>query len=151
MTRKNRKEHQQRHLAAVALLILLSILGFGCANGNLGKATTTVSGGALGAAIAHEASDGDQAWTVAGAALGTFTALGANALADANESRAYRNGYEAGMNQSVKQQYWIIQNRQKEDAFADQPTGESFVPVKIPEQEINGEIRSERIIYMRAK
>jgi len=151
MTLYNNRKLQPRRLAALALLTLISTFGFGCASSNVGKASTAITGGALGAAIAHEASDGDQAWTTAGAALGTLTALGANALADANESRAYRSGYEAGMNQSVKQQYWIIQNRQKEDAFADQPANESFVPVKIPEQEINGEIRSERIIYVRAK
>lgn len=151
MTLKNNKRLQSRRLAALALVILLSTFGVGCSTSNVGKASTTISGGALGAAIAYEASDGDQAWTAAGAALGTLTALGANALAETNERKAFRSGYETAMNQSVKQQYWIIQNRQKEDTFASESTKETFVPVKIPEQEINGEIRSERIIYVRAK
>ncbi|HAV13026.1 MAG TPA: hypothetical protein DCX06_05980 [Opitutae bacterium] len=131
--------------------LLISVLLSGCASSKAGKNATVIGGSALGAIIAHEASDGDAAWTTGGAALGALTAIGANALAEENERQAYRSGYEAALNQSVKQQYWITQNRQKEDAFAYETQTESFVPIQIPEQQINGEIRNSRIIYLKAK
>ena len=136
---------------AILLPLTSAILLTGCASSQVGKNAAVIGGSALGAAIAHEASDGNAAWTVGGAAAGALTAISANAIAENNERRAYRDGYEAALNQAAKQQYWIIQNRQKEDQFNDQPESESFVPVLIPEQEINGEIQNERIIYVRAK
>lgn len=134
----------------LCILTLVALVS-GCASSKAGKNATVVGGSALGAVIAYEASDGDAAWTTGGAALGALTAIGANALAEENERKAYRSGYEAALNQSVKQQYWITQNRQKEDAFVYQTDTESFVPIQIPEQEINGEIRNSRIIYLKAK
>lgn len=142
--------NQQNHLLAL-FAVLLSALFSGCASTQAGKNATVVGGSALGAVIAYEASDGDAAWTTGGAAVGALTAMGANALAAENEQKAYRRGYEAALNQSVKQQYWITQNRQKEDAFAYEVETESFVPIQIPEQEINGEIRNSRTIYLKAK
>ena len=131
--------------------LLGAILLTGCSSGQTGKNAAVIGGSALGAAIGHEASDGNVAWTVGGAAAGALTAISANAIADNNERLAYRNGYEAALNQAAKQQYWIIQNRQKEDQFSDQSGTETFIPVVIPEQEINGEIQNERIIYVRAR
>ncbi len=137
------------------MLLLSSLLAAallsGCASAGGGKGTAIIGGSALGAIIAHEASDGDAAWTAGGAALGALAAIGANTLAEGNKQKAYRDGYQAALNQSAKQQYWIIQNRQKEDEFMDQSESESFVPIKIPEQEIDGEIRNERIIYVKAR
>jgi len=133
-----------------ALFFMVALLG-GCANSDVGKSATVVGGSALGAYTAYEASDGDAAWTTGGAALGAMAALGANALAEENERIAYRNGYEAALNQSVKQQYWITQNRQMQEAYSSQAETEMFVPIVIPEQEINGEIRNERIIYLKAR
>jgi hypothetical protein len=135
----------------LSLPFLSAILLSGCASSQAGKNAAVIGGSALGAAIGHEASDGNVAWTVGGAAAGALTAISANAIAETNEHRAYRDGYETALNQATKQQYWIIQNRQKEDQFNDQAETESFVPVLIPEQEINGEIQNERIIYVRAK
>ncbi len=131
--------------------LLFAVLLTGCSSSQAGKNAAVIGGSALGAAVAHEASDGNAAWTVGGAAVGALTAISANAIAEKNERRAYRNGYEAALNQATKQQYWILQNRQKEDQYSDQAATESFVPVLIPEQEINGEIQNERIIYVRAK
>ncbi len=136
-------------LPASTLLIAVSLSG--CASSKAGKNATVIGGSALGAVVAHEASDGNAAWTTGGAAVGALTAMGANALAEENEQKAYREGYEAALNQSVKQQYWITQNRQKEDSYASETEPESFVPIKIPEQEIHGEIRNARIIYLKAR
>lgn len=137
--------------STIILFLTVAVILTGCSSSQAGKNAAVIGGSALGAALAHEASDGDVAWTVGGAAVGALTAISGNAIAENNERRAYRNGYEAALNQAAKQQYWIIQNRQKEDQFNDQPESESFVPILIPEQEINGEIQNERIIYVRAQ
>jgi hypothetical protein len=134
-------------------MLLLAVVGLlsGCASNEVGKSATVVGGSALGAVIANQASDGDAAWTTGGAAMGAVAALGANAMAEENERIAYRNGYEAALNQSVKQQYWIIQNRQKEDEFSEPEEPGTFVPVVLPAQEVGGEIQEERVIYLKAK
>ncbi|QYY35485.1 hypothetical protein [Ruficoccus sp. ZRK36] len=134
-----------------SVLILASALLAGCANSDVGKGATVVGGSALGAFTAYEASDGDAAWTTGGAALGAVAALGANAYAEESERLAYRSGYEAALNQSVKQQYWIMQNQQMQKQYGDQDETETFVPIVIPEQEINGELRDERVIYLKAR
>ncbi len=146
---QNRINSRQKPLTFLLVLILAGLLS-GCASGG-SKNAAIIGGSALGSFVAHEASDGDAAWTAGGVALGGLTAIAGNAIAVENERVAYRGGYEAGMNQSVKQQYWIIQNRQREDAFTDQSEQGSFVPIKVPEQEINGEIKAERIVYLRSK
>ncbi len=143
-----KKIHRQ---ALISTALLTLALQSGCASRQASKSSAIIGGSALGAVIGHNASDGDTAWTAGGAAVGALMAMGANALADEKERKAYRDGYEAALNQSAKQQYWIIQNRQKEDQFTGEGQSESFIPVKIPEQNIDGEITNERIIYVRAK
>ncbi len=137
-------------ILACVLLIAGAVLS-GCASGHAGRNANVIGGSALGAALGHNASDGDASWTIGGAAIGAITAAGVNATAERNERQSYRNGYEAALNQSVKQQYWIIQNRQKEDTNNQETETGTFVPVVIPEQEIDGEITSERIIYVRSQ
>ncbi len=135
----------------VSITLLTAAILSGCASGNGARNANLIGGSAIGAALGHNASDGDAAWTIGGAAIGALAATGANAMAERNEQRAYRSGYEAALNQSVKQQYWIIQNRQKKDTSKQGTETGTFVPVVIPEQEIDGEITSERIIYVRTQ
>lgn len=140
-----------RPYPTLPVLILASALLAGCASSDAGKGATVVGGSALGAYTAYEASDGNAAWTTGGAALGAVAAIGANAFAEENERIAYRSGYEAALNQSVKQQYWIMQNQQMQEQYGEQTETETFVPILIPEQEINGELRDERVIYLKAR
>ena len=116
---------KQAHLVRFALPLITCILFSGCSTSKLGQNTAILGGSALGAYVAHEASDGDAAITTAGAAAGGLAAMGLNALAEENERLAYRSGYEAAMNQNVKQQYWIIQNRQREDTAEQQESSET--------------------------
>ncbi len=141
----------KRILANLSVTLIASLSISGCASSNATRNANVIGGGALGAAIGNEASDGDAAWTIGGAAIGALTAVGANEASKRNERKAYRSGYEAALNQSVKQQYWIIQNRQKEDSANQSVEPGTFVPVVIPEQEIDGEITNERIVYLRAQ
>lgn len=143
----NTRTKQILSLISSLAIALLS----GCASGNASRNANVIAGGALGAAIANEASEGDAAWTIGGAALGAMASVAANEVSKNHEQRAYRAGYEAALNQSVKQQYWIIQNRQKEDATNQGAETGTFVPVVIPEQEIDGEITNQRIVYLRAQ
>ncbi len=135
----------------VSVSLLTAAILSGCASGNAARKANVIGGSAIGAALGHNASDGDAAWTIGGAAIGALTAAGTNGMAERNERQAYRSGYEAALNQSVKQQYWIIQNRQKEDTSNQGTDRGTFVPVVIPEQEIDGEITNERIIYVRTQ
>jgi hypothetical protein len=62
-----------------------------------------------------QSADTQAAWT-AGAAAGGLVASEMVRRYVKDEYRAkFRDGYELGRSDAVKQQYWIMQNRQKED------------------------------------
>jgi fructose-bisphosphate aldolase class 1 len=59
---------------------------------------------------------------------------------------AEKRGYDRAMNQTVKQQYWIIQNQQRQPA---QGQDARLVPVVIPESKINGVIQKAHVEYLK--
>ena len=110
--------------------LLIMVILSGC--GTMRQSATDVVLTGAGGYIGYEAS-GDK---IGGAAIGA----GAGYIASKfllNETdkailEAEQRGYDRAMNQAVKQQYWIIQNRQRGDA-AIASTEPRYVNVSIPE------------------
>src|SRR5206468_10611538 len=94
-----------------------------------------VAMGAGGAAIAHELSDGNLAATAAGAAGGVILSEGLHYAASKQAEKAYRNGYDKGRSDAVKQQYWLYVDMQKPRNGADHVR---LYEVQLPEQRIDG-------------
>jgi len=122
---------------------LLSWLFAGCA------ATRPISDaafGAGGAVIAHELSDGDPGMTAAGAAGGVLLSEGLHYAASKEAEKAYRNGYDKGRSDAVKQQYWLYVDLQKP---ANRQDRVRLYEVRLPEQEIDGVIFKPTTKYLR--
>ena len=65
-------------------------------------------------------------------------------------SEAEQRGYDRAMNQSVKQQYWILQNQQRaQEARAEKSA--RLVPVELPETTVNGVIIKPTVEYIRVE
>ena len=133
-----------------SLFLMVSLLTLAGCN-SLPEVGTVAAGGAGGAALAHELSDGDLGWTALGAAAGSLAGMGAAHLIEENEREAYQAGYDAGRNQAVKQQYWMLQNQQRESSLGNTDDTAVWVPITLPEEEVDGVRLAERTIYIRAR
>lgn len=125
-------------------IALVSLLAAGCAT------TRPISGvvmGAGGAALANELSDGNAAWTAAGAAGGVLLSEGLHYASRKQSERAYADGYDKGRSDAVKQQYWVMVNHQKDTGNANADVRLYEIP--IPEQRIDGVILKPTTKYLR--
>lgn len=99
----------------VECLLLGVVAGYisGCASaGTLWDVGTLGSGVAAGALIGDAVTDSH--WgPVGGAVAGGLTGIGLNSLRRSHEQDQFNNGYEHGLSDSVKRQYWIQVNMQK--------------------------------------
>lgn len=116
----------------------------GC--GTLGGGVAEVGLAGLGGAVGYEASDEKIGGAAAGAAVGYLGAKVAQQAVKRSEAEAEKRGYDRAMNQAVKQQYWIIQNQQRNQKT--QVRTATMVPVVIPESNTNGVIRNESVAYV---
>lgn len=90
---------------------------------------------------------------VGGAAAGAVVGYAASRIAQAEVRREIREaeqrGYDRGMNQAVKQHYWMLQAQQREQPGEARDT--HLVPVVIPETNINGVIQMAHVEYLRVE
>jgi|ERR1051326_8449401 hypothetical protein len=122
---------------------LLSGLFAGCA---ASRPISDAAFGAGGAVLAHELSDGDPGITAAGAAGGVLLSEGLHYAAGKQAEKAYRNGYDKGRSDAVKQQYWLYVDLQKPSNRQDHVR---LYEVRLPEQEIDGVIFKPTTKYLR--
>lgn len=125
-------------------IALASLLAAGCAT------TRPIGGvvmGAGGAALANELSDGNTAWTAAGAAGGVLLSEGLHYASRKQAERAYADGYDKGRSDAVKQQYWVMVNHQK--AAGDANADVRLYEIPVPEQRIDGVILKPTTKYLR--
>jgi hypothetical protein len=129
------------------LVLLLPLVVAGCGTG-LGGAASDVGLAGTGGVLGYKLS-GDK---VGGAAIGAATGYVASKIAQASYKHstdaAEQAGFDRAMNQSVKQQYWIIQNQQKTMQPADE-RDPRLVPVVLPESRVNGAIVQAHVEYLR--
>jgi hypothetical protein len=124
-------------------LLLIALLGAGCAGT---RPASAVALGAGGAALANELSDGDPLITAAGAAGGVILSEGLHYAARKQAEKAYTNGYEKGRSDAVKQQYWLMVRQQRTQAH---DPNIRFYEIPLPEQTIDGVIFQPTTKYLR--
>ena len=103
-----------RHISAI-FSVLLSLFFAGCADT---RAFTDVVGGAGGALIANKLSHGNPWITAAGAGGGILASEAFHYASEKQSNQAYLSGYDKGRSDSAKQQYWLMVDRNKDDAAA---------------------------------
>jgi hypothetical protein len=109
----------------------------------------TVADGALasaGGVAGYQLSDGKLGGALAGAAVGLVGSRIAQQEFTTATSDAEKKGYDRAMNQAVKQQYWIIQNQQRDSAPA---PDEGVVQVTFPETKTDGVIVNAHVENLR--
>lgn len=90
---------------------------------------------AAGGAVAHTVSDGDLAATAAGAAGGVLLGEGLHYAARRQAERAWQSGYDQGRSDTVKQQYWLYVDLQRQGS---RPANVRLYEVRLPAQQIDG-------------
>lgn len=140
MTWKN-----QRSWRAAALALATCGVS-GC--GSVGGAAADLGLAGMGGVAGYHLSDGNVGGAAAGATLGYLGSRVAQAHVQRGAAEAEKRGFDRGMNQAVKQQYWLIQANQR-TRLASEERDARLVPVVIPETAINGVIQNARVEYLR--
>lgn len=109
--------------------LLIMVFLSGC--GTLGTSATDLALAGAGGAIGYEVSDHNVSGAAIGAAGGYVISKVAQTQVKKAITDAEKRGYDRAMNQAVKQQYWIIQNLQKQDD--ETGTEARLVTVMLPE------------------
>jgi hypothetical protein len=94
--------------------IALALLLTNCASSS--RLFNNAFGAAGGAALGHGLSDGDPLMTAAGAAGGLLAGEALNHAQDKKARKIHDEGYNKGRSDAVKQQYWLLVDRQRTDA-----------------------------------
>lgn len=126
--------------------LLAVTLGFaGCATTD---SLYTVGGAGAGGAVGNLLSDGDPLITAASAAGGALLTEGIVHQVKRSQAGAQKAGYQKGRSDAVKQQYWIVQNLQREST-GEPPTKTTFIPVTIEGKTQDGETTVPTTHYIR--
>jgi hypothetical protein len=132
-------------LSFILLLPLVAMIALpGCtsAGGTVADVALAGAGGVAG----YQLSDGKLGGALAGAAVGLVGSRIAQQEFTTATSDAEKKGYDRAMNQAVKQQYWIIQNQQRDSAPA---PDEGVVQVTFPETKTDGVIVNAHVENLR--
>jgi hypothetical protein len=119
-----------KHCIALLSMLAVCTLFSGC--GTLREPTTDVLLTGAGATIGYEASGKKIGGAAIGAGAGYIASKVVNAQTAAALNDAEQRGYDRAMNQSVKQQYWIIQSQQRRENSTTQSDAR-YVTVTLPE------------------
>lgn len=101
-------------MKSISLSIGLVLLLSSCASTS--RLVTNAFGAAGGAALGHGLSDGDPYLTAAGAAGGLLAGEAFNHVQDKKVKKVFTEGYDKGRSDAVKQQYWLLVDRQRADS-----------------------------------
>lgn len=137
-----KSSNRRNALAIGGVVVALALSGCGTVGGAAADLGLAGAGGVAG----YQLSDGKMSGAAAGAALGYLGSRVAQSEVRRATDEAEKRGYDRAMNQAVKQQYWIIQNQQRERVESREA---GLVPVVIPETQINGMIQNARVEYVR--
>jgi uncharacterized protein YcfJ len=115
-------------------LVLLSLAFTGCAQ--LERPLTDAALAAGGAAVGNQIGHGDPLATAGGAAAGVLVGEGIHAWKTRREQSAYRQGFEKGRSDGIKQLYWNLQAQHRN------PPDQRF-EVTVPEHQDGGVLFNE--------
>lgn len=137
-----------RMLNNLSLLLLSLVLLSACTTDTL----YDVGGAAVGGLAGNILSDGDPLMTAAGAGVGVLGSSLVRGQAAKSRVKSFDDGYNKGRSDSIKQQYWIRQNLQKELADKENDTRVSYVPITAPERQLSdGTILEAQTHYIRVE
>lgn len=138
----------RKNQRSVAILVSgLSALVFtGCST--VGGATADLGLAGAGGVAGYQLSDGKIGGAAAGAAVGYVGSKIAQSEVQRATSEAEKRGFDRGMNQAVKQQYWLMQTQQREPV---RPVETDLKPVVIPEAKVNGVVYNAHVEYLRVE
>ena len=142
----NRQLNQRSGFALALALAGLALSGCGTVGHGVADLGLAGAGGVVG----YEVSGKKIGGAAAGAAVGYIASKVAQTEVQKGQTEAERRGYDRALNQAVKQQYWIMQNRQRAHESTEEREAR-LVPVVIPETNINGVIQKARVEYMRTE
>ena len=109
-------------------------------------------GAAVGGLASNALGDGDPLITAAGAGIGVLGSGLVRGQAKKARDKSFEDGYNKGRSDSIKQQYWIRQNLQKELAENENATRVSYVPFSTPERQLSdGTILEAQTHYIRVE
>ena len=132
------------------LFACCALLLAGCSTTEAGKSVSDIGLAGAGGVIGYQLSDGKPAATAAGAVAGYLVSKTVQSSRERALLEAQKHGYERGLNQAVKQQYWIIQNQQKSTS-PQEARDSRLLPVVIPETKINGVTINAHVEFLRVE
>lgn len=118
--------------------VLASTFLVGCA-GTTRVVTDTVAAG-VGAFAGNKLGKGNPLITAAGAGAGVLLGETLNYANDSHAKRAFSEGFDKGRSDAVKQQYWVMVNKQKAEEGKAFDENISLYEIPVPEQRIDGVI-----------
>ena len=130
------------------LFACCALLLAGCSTTEAGKSVSDISFSGAGGVLGYQLSDGKPAATAAGAIAGYLVSKTVQSSRERALKEAQKDGYERGLNQAVKQQYWIIQNQQK-SLQPQEVHDPRLLPVVIPETKIDGVTTNAHVEFLR--
>ena len=137
-----------RTLNYLSLLLLSIVFLSACTTDTL----YDVGGAAVGGLAGNEIGDGDPLITAAGAGVGVLGTTFVRGQAAKARDKSFNDGYNKGRSDSIKQQYWIRQNLQKELSDKENESKVSYVPYSSPQRQLqDGTILEPQTHYIRVE
>jgi hypothetical protein len=137
---------KNQHNVAVFICGAVTVMLAGCST--VGGAASDLGLAGAGGVVGYQVSDGKIGGAAAGAALGYVGSKIAQSEIQRATTDAEKRGFDRGMNQAVKQQYWVMQAQQREPV---QAAEKDLKPVVIPESKINGVVYNAHVEYLRVE
>ena len=128
------------------LIMCLSLVGCASPSG-IGTGLGAI-GGAFGG---NEIKEGDPLYIAGGAALGAVGGWAAGKAIESGRNKAEKAAYDLGRSDAVKQQYWVVQNYQKQMSQFKHRGRTKLLPVEVAGTNVNGVNLKSHVVYVRVE
>ena len=126
--------------ATLLLSILVSAMLTSCAGVSPTRIIGNTVAAASGAFIGNKLSNGNPLITTAAAGGGVLLSESLQAQSNASSRKSYDAGYDKARSDSAKQQYQVLNDRQRLGPQLDDRTNVRLLEVPLPERQENGVI-----------
>jgi hypothetical protein len=126
--------------ATLLLSVFTSVLLAGCAGVSPTRIIGNTVAAASGAFIGNKLSNGNPLITTAAAGGGVLLSESLQAQSNASSRKSYDAGYDKARSDSAKQQYQVLNDRQRLGPQLDDRANVRLLEVPLPERQENGVI-----------
>ena len=126
--------------ATLLLSVLISAMLTSCAGVSPTRIIGNTVAAASGAFIGNKLSNGNPLITTAAAGGGVLLSESLQAQSNASSRKSYDAGYDKARSDSAKQQYQVLNDRQRLGPQLDDRTNVRLLEVPLPERQENGVI-----------